>query len=96
MATLPPLVGTVLAEANEQFDGPRETENRMIAFTAFANITGQPAISLPVGMSPSGLPVGAQLIGGPFDEATLIRLAASVEPAFGWTQLRPDLSHVPV
>lgn len=96
MATLPPLVGTVLAEANEQFDGPRETENRMIAFTAFANITGQPAISLPVGMSPSGLPVGAQLIGGPFDEATLIRLAASVEPAFGWTQLRPDLSHAPV
>jgi amidase len=36
-----------------------------------------------------GLPVGAQLVGGPFGEAELIRLASSVEDEFGWTTRYP-------
>lgn len=48
MATTPPLAGTVLAEANEDFAGARVTENQMVAYTAFCNIAGLPAISLPV------------------------------------------------
>ncbi|MBN9176658.1 MAG: amidase [Microbacterium sp.] len=94
MATTPPPVGVVLAEANAAFDGPRLTENQMIAFTAFANITGQPAISLPVRMSAAGLPVGAQLIGRPFGEGELIRLAASVQEHFGWTRRHPAVAGV--
>lgn len=90
MATTPPPVGVVLAEANRAFDGPRETENRMVAYTAFSNITGLPAISLPVHTTESGLPVGAQLIGRPFGEAELLRLGCSVEAAFGWTTRIPD------
>lgn len=90
MATPPPLVGTVLAEANAAFDGPRVTENQMVAFTAFCNIAGLPAISLPVHTSALGLPIGAQLVGGPFGEAELIRLASSVEDHFGWTTRIPD------
>jgi amidase len=90
MAAPPPLVGTVLAEANDDFAGPRVAENQMIAFTAFCNIAGLPAISLPVHTSDLGLPVGAQLVGGPFGESELIRLASSVEDHFGWTTRIPD------
>lgn len=90
MAAPPPLVGTVLAEANEDFAGPRIAENQMVAFTAFCNIAGLPAISLPVHETPAGLPVGAQLVGAPFGEAELIRLASSVEEHFGWTTRIPD------
>jgi amidase len=89
MATLPPEVGVVLAEANAQPDGLRLTETQMISFTSFCNLSGLPAITLPVHHAPNGLPVGAQLVGAPFDEATLIRLAASVEPTFGWTRRIP-------
>ncbi len=49
-------------------------------FTAAANLTGNPAISIPVGKDPeSGLPVGAQLIARHFDEATMFRGARAVE-----------------
>lgn len=89
MATTPPLVGTVLAEANDDFDGTRVVENQMVAFTAFCNIAGLPAITLPVHTSEQGLPVGAQLVGGPFGEAELIRLAAAVEEHFGWATRIP-------
>lgn len=90
MACLPPPVGTVVQEKNANSTGFRLVETQMISFTFFANLTGLPAISLPVHRSAQGLPVGAQLVGGPFDEATLIRLAASVEPAYGWTEAIPD------
>ncbi len=90
MATTPPLVGTVLEEANRDFAGPRLTENQMVAFTAFCNVAGLPAISLPVHVTSDGLPVGAQLVGGPFGEFELLRLAASVEERFGWTTRFPD------
>lgn len=90
MATTPPLVGTVLAEANEDFAGARVTENQMVAYTAFCNIAGLPAISLPVHRTPEGLPIGAQLVGAPFGEALLLRIAAAVEDEFGWTTRFPE------
>ena len=90
MATTPPPVGTVLEEANRDFAGPRVTENQMVAFTAFCNVAGLPAISLPVHATADGLPVGAQLVGAPFGDFDLLRLAASVEERFGWTTRFPD------
>ena len=84
MATLPPLAGAITHEANTDWHGGRETEIRMISFTAVSNISGLPAISLPIHMSKSGLPVGAQLVGGPFGEGSLLRLAAEIETAVGW------------
>ncbi len=86
-----PLVGTVYDEANNDPAGPRLTEARMVSFTAFCNIAGLPAISLPVHTAANGMPVGAQLIGGPFDEATLIRLASAMEEAFCWQNRHADL-----
>lgn len=87
-ACLPPLVDTVLREAVDNPDGLRLTETQMISFTSFCNITGLPAISLPTHTSADGLPVGAQLVAGPWDEAVLIRLASALEPLAGWTQRR--------
>ncbi|MDP9862244.1 MULTISPECIES: amidase [Streptosporangium] len=89
MACPPPLVDTVLAEANADPAGVRVTETQMISFTAVCNITGLPAITLPTYTSPDGLPIGSQLIGGPWDEAVLIRLAAALEELDRWPLRRP-------
>jgi amidase len=53
------------------------------------NASGQPALTLPTGFGPNGLPVGVQLVGRPADEATLLALAAQVEQARPWAQHRP-------
>jgi amidase len=71
-------------------DAPSEIVLGMVMFTAFGNVTGLPGISLPVHWSSAGLPVGAQLIGGPWQEATLLRLAAQVEQALPWVGRRPE------
>jgi len=48
-------------------------------FTIPVNLAGLPGISVPCGLSPAGLPIGAQLIGRAFDETTLLRAAAGIE-----------------
>ncbi|HBR00414.1 MAG TPA: amidase, partial [Cyanobacteria bacterium UBA11691] len=56
------------------------------------NATGQPAIALPVGFGDRGLPLSVQLVGKPGAEATLLSLAAQLEPIYNWGQYRiPDL-----
>jgi amidase len=61
-------------------------------FTAVANLTGQPAMSLPLHWTPDGLPVGVQAIGPPAGEALLLQLAAQVERTRPWAGRRPPLS----
>lgn len=53
-------------------------------FTITANLAGVPGISLPCGLSSNGLPIGVQLIGRQFDEATLLRAAHNLEQALGF------------
>lgn len=53
------------------------------------NVTGSPALALPIGFGSNGLPLGAQIVGRPFDEATVLRIAAAYEAAAGVTHLRP-------
>jgi len=52
-------------------------------FTVTVNMAGLPGISVPAGLSKEGTPLGLQLIGKPFDEATLLRAAQSIEDAAG-------------
>jgi amidase len=61
-------------------------------FTAVANLTGLPAMSLPLHWSDDGLPIGVQAIGPPAGEAILLRLAAQLEEARPWAGRRPPLS----
>jgi aspartyl-tRNA(Asn)/glutamyl-tRNA(Gln) amidotransferase subunit A len=53
------------------------------------NLTGQPALSVPCGFSRSGLPIGLQLVGRPWDEATLLQVGASYQAATHWTDRVP-------
>jgi amidase len=59
--------------------------------TQIFNQTGQPAISLPLHMSPQGLPIGVQLSAAFGDEATLLRLSAQLETAAPWIDRRPGV-----
>lgn len=53
------------------------------------NLSGQPALSVPCGFSTSGLPIGLQLVGRPWEEAALLRVGASYESATHWTERTP-------
>ena len=64
---------------------------RIVAFTPTWNMTGQPAVAVPAGLDDAGLPVSVQLVGGPADEVTLIRLASWLEAARPWRDLRPPV-----
>lgn len=61
-------------------------------FTAIVNLTGQPAMSLPLHWTEEGLPIGVQAIGPPAGDALLLRLAAQVEKARPWGDRRPPLA----
>ncbi|WP_166981195.1 amidase [Paramicrobacterium fandaimingii] len=58
-------------------------------FTSFVNVAGLPAITLPVGQTPDGLPMGVQLIGRPGEEATLFALGAQLERRIRWQSRAP-------
>ena len=66
-----------------------EDDLAYIPFTYPFNISGQPAISLPLGWTDDGLPIGVQLVGHPYDEALIIALAAQVERAAPWQSRYP-------
>lgn len=61
-------------------------------FTAVANLTGLPAMSLPLHGSNDGLPIGVQAVGPPAGDALLLRLAAQLEAARPWSEARPPIS----
>jgi amidase len=90
MAIEPPAVG-LLGSVHAQPEGPPFEVMAMAGFTAVFNITGQPAVSLPLHMASSGLPVGIQLVAGPWREAQLIRVASQLEQAAPWAGRRPPV-----
>ena len=75
-------------------DGPKAEGNRIVSFipyTAQFNMTGQPAISLPLHWTPGGLPVGVQLVAAYGREDVLIRVASQLEQAAPWSGRRPQV-----
>ena len=64
-------------------------------FTNPFNLTGLPALSVPCGFTSQGLPVGLQIVGGPWDEVTLLRVGQTYEQATEWHRRRPPLTEGP-
>jgi amidase len=74
--------------------GPRQEGNRVsgfIPYTAQFNMTGQPAISLPLHWTPEGLPVGVQLVAAYGREDLLIQIASQLEEAAPWSDRHPPV-----
>jgi len=70
---------------------PEKIFRPVCEFTLPHNIMGTPAISLPLAMHSSGLPIGVQLAAGPANEHVLLQLAAALEVATPWTSRTPPL-----
>jgi amidase len=85
MACLPPPVGFW-----RDGGSPLVSSYPMAVFTALFNVTGQPAISVPVHHDPTtNLPVGVQLVAAPWREDLLLQVAQLLEDAHGWLGRRP-------
>jgi amidase len=65
---------------------------RVTPFTVPWNVTGQPALSIPSGLTGDGLPVAVQLVGRPDSEELLLRVAAQLERVLDWPARRPTLT----
>lgn len=67
-----------------EIDGQRlPIRTVMSGFNRVSNLTGFPALAMPIGQTPEGLPIGIQLVGPPFAEARLLAVAAALEQALG-------------
>jgi amidase len=66
-----------------------EQQVQYTPYTSFANVSGLPAISLPVSVTDGGLPMGVQLIGRPGGEHTLLAIGAQLERRFAWQRRHP-------
>ncbi|HEX3178674.1 MAG TPA: amidase [Methylomirabilota bacterium] len=91
LATLPPPLGVL----DMMMDDVSEYWRRVFHFSPFTvwfNLTGQPAMMVPIGRSATGMPVAVQLVARFGDEATLFRLAAQLEAARPWITRRPALA----
>ena len=71
-----------------------EERFRFSPFTPVFNVSGQPAVSLPLWWNGEGLPIGVQLAGPPAGEAVLIRVASQLEEARPWQARRPRVTAV--
>jgi amidase len=77
------LLGVLDKSADQVFDA--------VPYTSLFNVTGQPAMSVPLYWNASDLPIGVQLVGRFGDEATLFRLAGQLERARPWKDRRPPI-----
>jgi amidase len=85
----PPPVGTVIVPSRPMWDNVTAMRN-YAPFTALQNISGDPAISLPMGMSQEGLPIGMHFTAGMGEDRLLLELAYELEAAKGWPSLIPS------
>jgi amidase len=90
LSILPPRIGELKAHPDHPENGRRN--GAMSAFTSAFNITGQPAISLPLHTSAEGLPIGVQLVAALGREDVLLRVASQLEAAAPWADRRPVLA----
>jgi amidase len=89
LAQRPVRIGEIDACSDDPWEDFRRS-GEFTPYTAVFNVTGQPAISVPLFHGEDDLPLGVQLAGRPADEATLLSLAAQLETARPWADRRPE------
>src|SRR5438105_6009904 len=73
-------------------DGPSDVRGALIRLTRPFNFSGHPACAVPCGFDTGGLPIGMQIVGRPFDEATVLRAADAYQRLTDWHTRRPVLA----
>ncbi len=91
LAQRPVRIGEIDACSEEPWEDFRRS-GEFTPFTAIFNVTGQPAVSLPLFQGSDGLPLGIQIAGKPAGEGQLLSLAAQLEAARPWADRRPELA----
>jgi len=91
LAERPVRIGEIDACSDDPWEDFRRS-GQFTPYTAIFNVTGQPAISVPLFHGDDGLPTSIQLAGRPADEGTLLSLAAQLEAARPWADRRPELA----
>ncbi len=91
LAEPPPPLGSFRVSEENPIEGIRRAA-AFVPFTPICNVTGQPAMSVPLYWNDAKLPIGAHFAGRYGDEATLFRLAAQLEEARPWTKRKPPVS----
>ena len=92
MPTPPLPIGEIYTHELD-FEAFRDHQDALINMTMVQNVTGQPAASLPLWVSPDGLPIGMMLVGRYGDESTLFRISGQLEQAKPWWHVLPDRSN---
>lgn len=90
LAPATPLVAPVLGERETTLgDGPSDVRAALLRCTRPFNFSGHPACAAPCGFTAAGLPIGAQIVGRPFDEATVLRVVDAYQRITDWHTRRP-------
>ena len=88
-----PITATRIREMKVVIEPGQEEEmlSAIMQFTGVPSLTGLPSLNVPCGFDPEGMPIGMQIIGRPFDEATLFRAGAAYQAASDFHLREPDI-----
>ncbi len=89
-AIITPTSPTVAFNLGEKIEDPLKMYLSDV-FTISANLAGIPGISIPCGFNKNSLPIGLQILGKPFDEKTILRIAYAYEQNTEWHKRRPGI-----
>ena len=93
LAPATPIAATRIGETETAVgDGTTDVRSALIRLTRPFNFSGHPACALPCGFTAGGLPIGLQIVGRPFDEATVLRAADAYQRSTDWHVRRPPLA----
>jgi aspartyl-tRNA(Asn)/glutamyl-tRNA(Gln) amidotransferase subunit A len=88
-----PFVATPVGATTVEIEPGQEEDmlSAIMQYTGVPSLTGLPSMSVPCGFSPDGLPIGMQIIGRPFDEATIFRVGQAYQDLTDWHRRQPNL-----